>query len=271
MIKIILKTVRCVLKFKVTMISLISYLIVITIISCGYNTEKTQTERFKLTKEFLNSEWIIDSLYGSDTYIKDRVYFTPDGQFWRCSYYTKSYLVDSSLAFLNDKVFKQNKIIYSITALDSNNITLKSFHDEIFHLKRQDDFDIRDITKFVQSNLIKEKLNGDWELDSSELYPAIIPSFCNELFKGSRFNFKHKGILNIYPKNSTEKCGFYKYKIHKNEIVITEYDMNISLHIDSISDKKMVIKSKYADKSVPWSDKAFQVKKTGYSLYFSKK
>lgn len=244
---------------------------VITITSCNQQQHKSKENGIQLTNEFLVHEWMLDSLYGSSEFIQDWVYFTPEGEFWRCSHYSESQLIDSLLTFKEDKVFKNGKIVYSITALDSSNITLKANSEQTYHLKRWNQFDKEDIERFIQTNPTKLLLNGNWELDSSEISPTRMPSYCNDLMAGTRFDFKAKGILEIYPNDSINKCNSYSYRIWKDKISITEYDMVMELKIEKISTDKMVLKSRYIPREIAWTEEVMKAKQEGYNLYFSKK
>ena len=80
-----------------------------------------------------------------------------------------------------------------------------------------------------------------------------------------------KGILEIYPNDSINKCNSYSYRIWKDKISITEYDMVMELKIEKISTDKMVLKSRYIPREIAWTEEVMKAKQEGYNLYFSKK
>src|SRR6478735_3822245 len=67
----------------------------------------------------------------------------------------------------------------------------------------------------------KPNLIGNWVLDSTNLpfsSPARIPSFCNDLWPGSRFTFTNDSTLKVIAKDSTNECFEYSYNIHDKEL-----------------------------------------------------
>ena len=132
------------------------------LLSC--NSDKTTSFKNKvpLTKEFLNYEWMLDSLYGSKEFIQDWIYFTPDNKFWRCSHYSENQLIDSSLVFKDNKVFNNGELKYSVFSLDSNNIILVATDNKVFRCRRWNEFEQEDIDRFIKTNPTKKMLNGNW-------------------------------------------------------------------------------------------------------------
>ena len=213
---------------------------------------------------------MLDSLYGSKEFIQDWVYFTTTDKFWRCSYYSENQLIDSSLTFKDNKVFDKGELKYSIFSLDSNSIILVTTDRKVFHCRRWNEFDQEDIERFIKTNPTKKLLNGNWKLDSSQIAPTRMPSFCNDLYPGAKFAFNPNGTFDIYPKDSTNKCNGYSYKIWENEISITEYDMIMKLDIVNLSKDKLVLKSTYVPKDVDWSEKVMKARQEGYNLYLTR-
>jgi hypothetical protein len=242
---------------------------VIGLLSCNLDSKQPYISKVPLTKEFLIHEWMLDSIYGSKEFIQDWVYFTPTGNFWRCTRYVENQLIDSSLTFKGNEIFYNGELKYSIFSLDSNNIILVSKDKTVFHCKRWNEFDQEDITMFVKTNPIKKLLNGRWILDSSEVIPTTIPSHCDKLFPGSKFYFNPNGRLEIYPKDSIIICNNYSYDIWDNEISIRENDMVLGLEIVRLSSTKLILKSTY----MPKGESTGQTIKTeldGYNLYLTK-
>ncbi|WOK07747.1 hypothetical protein RT717_03800 [Imperialibacter roseus] len=81
-----------------------------------------------------------------------------------------------------------------------------------------------------------QAIHGLWEIDSLIVEPISIPSYCDMIYKGSLFNFKSDGQLVITPKDSTQKCNSYSYKIFDDELNIVEYDMVMSASFDLTDD-----------------------------------
>lgn len=246
-------------------------LITIGLLSCNTDNSNIYKSKIPVTKDFLIHEWMLDSIYGSNEFNQDWIYFTPEDKFWRCSHYSQSHLIDSSLTFKDNKVFDKGELKYSIFSLDSNNIILVSTDSIIFHCTRWNKFDSEDIDRFIKTNPTKKLLNGNWTLDSSEITPTRIPSFCNELYPGSKFAFNPNGRLEIYPKDSTNKCNSYSYKVWEDEISFIEYDMFMTLGIEKLSNDKLILKSTFIPKDRdPWSEEMLKFHQNGFNLYLTR-
>ena len=240
------------------------------LLSCNSDRTTSYESKVPLTKEFLNHEWMMDSVYGSKEFIQDWVYFTPNDKFWRCSHYNENQLIDSSLTFKDNEVFDNGQLKYSIFSLDSNNIILVSSDKKVFHCRSWNNFNQKYIYIFFITNTTKKLLNGNWTLDSSEIKPTRMPSFCNDLYPGTKYAFNPNGTFDIYPKDSTNKCNGYSYKIWENEISITEYDMVMKLEIVNLTKDKLILKSTYVSKDADWSEKMMKARQEGYNLYLTR-
>ena len=243
---------------------------IIGLLSCNSDRITAFENKVPLTKEFLIHQWMLDSLYGSKEFIQDLVYFTHNDKFWRCSHYNESQLIDSSLTFKDNKVFDNGQLKYSIFSLDSNSIILVTTDNKVYHCSRWNEYDQEDVERFIKTNPIKKLLNGNWTLDSSEITPTRMPSFCNDLYPGTKFSFNPNGTFDIYPKDSTNKCNGYSYRIWENEISVTEYDMIMTLGIVKLSKDKLILKSTYVSKDSDWSEKMMKAKQEGYNLYLTR-
>src|SRR5690606_39509230 len=188
-------------------------LLIIGLFSCNSDKTTTLKNKIPLTKEFLNHEWMLDSLYGSKEFLQDWIYFTPDNKFWRCSHYSENQLIDSSLVIEDNKVFDNGELKYSVFSLDSNNIILVTTDNKVFRCRRWNQFEQEDIDRFIKTNPTKKMLNGNWILDSSDITPTRMPSFCNDLYPGTKYSFNPDGTFDIYPNDSTNKCNGYSYRI----------------------------------------------------------
>jgi hypothetical protein len=242
----------------------------IGLLGCNSDNSAKYENKVPLTKEFLNHEWMLDSLYGSGKFIQDWVYFTLDDQFWRCSHYSENQLIDSSLVFKNNKVFDNGQLKYSVFSLDSNNIILVTTDNKVFRCRRWNEFEQDDIDRFINTNPTKKMLNGNWILDSSDITPTRMPSFCNELYPGAKYAFNPNGTFDIYPKDSTNKCHGYSYRIWENEIRVTEYDMVMTLGIVKLTKDKLILKSTYVSKESDRSEKMMKPRQEGYNLYLTR-
>jgi len=240
---------------------------IILLINCTSGKTPTFENKIPLSKEFLIHEWTLDSAYGSSEFIQDRVYFTPDNKFWRCSRYGESQLIDSSFTYKDNKVFHNNKLQYTIFSLDSNNIILLAHDKKVFHCRRRNEYDPEDIERYIRTNPTKKLLNGTWMLDSSEITPAGLPSFCYKLFPGTKFAFKPDGEFEILPKDSSKACNSYSYHIWGNQISIIEYDMEMGLGIVSLTKDKLVLRSKYEPSN---TFRSAEIRQHGYKLYFTR-
>ena len=253
---------------KISLITII--FIFLAFLACNQAEEKRVglKSNIPLTKQFLiKSEWRIDSVYGSNEFIQDWVYFTEDNKFWRCSYYNESYIIDSSVEYNDNVVSSNGQPKYEIYTIDSNNILLVTGDSKTFHCKRWNDFSDKRIKAFIKSNPKKRLLNGVWLLDSSELGSTRIPSYCDSLYPGTKFYFNSDGTFDVYAKNSAEKCNGYSYKIFDDEISFTEYDMDMAFDIVRLTSDSLILKSNYVPNKL-WSSEA---RKSGYKLYLTRR
>ncbi len=110
------------------------------------------------------------------------------------------------------------------------------------------------------------QLIGNWVLDSTNLpfsSPARIPSFCNDLYPGSRFTFTKDSMLKVVAKDSTKECFEYSYNVHGNELTVVEWDMLMTLQIESLTKNTLAIRSPYMpDRTIS--------REGGYLLFLSK-
>lgn len=233
----------------------------------GCQEKKTSIQ---IDQEFLTDWWAIDSIYGSDQYIFDDVFFTPEGEFWWCSKRNKSLILDSALLVKNDRIFKEGVEKYKIQAVDSNYMTLTTTDNVSYGVKRRRDFDPKYLKRYIKSNPIKLKINGSWVLDSTQVNPSRVPSYCDDLYPGSRFIFHPKGRLNIFQNDSVETCNSYSYSLREKRLSITEYDMIMRMHIEHISKNKLVLRSKYIPRNIGWTKSVLEYRANGYLMYFSK-
>lgn len=110
-----------------------------------------------------------------------------------------------------------------------------------------------------------EKIIGLWILDSTSLpsyKPARIPSFCSNLYSGSRFYFINKK-LRVIQKDSTKECFDYPYDIKDNNLSIVEGDMVITLIVKDLTDDNLIIQSRLIPDSFYTNER--------YLLYLTKK
>lgn len=253
--------------------SAINIFILLTIGLFSCNADKSQSityeNKIPLTQEILISEWMIDSIYGSSESIQDWIYFTPDNKFWRCSRSRGSYILDSCLNYDTNKITRNQSTVYNIYSVDTNNILLESGENQVFHCRRWNEFDQEDITRFVHTNPTKKLLNGRWNLDSSEIIPTALPSYCDRLLPGSKFVFNPNGRLEVFPKDSINKCNNYSYHIWDNKISMREYDMGLELDIVTITKNKMTLKSTYKPEG-RYSGGSYRTELEGHNLYFTK-
>ena len=212
---------------------------------------------------------MLDSIYGSKEFIQDWVYFTPNNKFWRCSWYNESYVIDSSLTYSNQEVSLNGQLKYSIYSIDTSSILLVTPDDNVLRCKRWNAYDPERIANFIQSNPKKKLLSGNWTLDSSEVNPTVMPSYCKNLYLGSKFTFNQNGTFDVFPKDSTNKCNSYSYHIWENQVSITEYDMMMHLDIVKLTADKLILKSTYVP-SDGCSEKMMEAKQKGYNLYLTK-
>ena len=113
----------------------------------------------------------------------------------------------------------------------------------------------------------KPNLTGNWILDSTNLpfsSPARIPSFCNDLYPGSRFTFTRDSTLKVIAKDSTKECFEYSYNLHDKELTLIEWDMVMTFQIDSLTANALTIRSPYMpDRTIS--------REEGYVLFLSKR
>src|SRR5690606_13276763 len=255
------------MKTTTTTILLLS---IIGLLSCNSGNSIKYESKIPLTKDFLVHQWMLDSLYGSEKFIQDIVYFTPNNKFWRLSHYSESQLIDSSFTYKDNKVFDNGKLKYSVFSLDSNNIILVRTDNKVFRCRRWNQFEQEDLDRFIKTNPTKKMLNGNWILDSSDITPTRMPSFCNDLYPGTKYSFNPDGTFDIYPNDSTNKCNGYSYRIWENEISVTEYDMIMTLEIVKLTKDKLILKSTYVSKKSDWSEKMIKARQEGYNLYLTR-
>jgi len=231
---------------------------------------ESQKEEISVSDEFLSSyEWMIDTIYGEDEFIRDWVYFTPRKKFYRFSKNRRSYVVDSALIWSNNQVLKDAEELFSITAIDSQFIELRN-GENIFRAKRRYEFDSTDIERFIKNNELKLKINGKWHLDSMEIEKARMPSFCKEITVGAIFDFQDEGELIVYEKDSIDSCNKYSYSVYEDKISLTEWDMIMSFPIEKLDKNELIIKSKFIPRNVIWTEDIYKARQNGFNMYFKK-
>jgi hypothetical protein len=115
-------------------------------------------------------------------------------------------------------------------------------------------------------------LNGSWRLDSSEYVPSYLPSYCNNLYLGSKLIFREDGLLDVIPKDSTYSCFSYGYRIFDQEINLAEYDMILKLEISKLTADSLILRSyylNYVDKPLSFSQSE-DVRLNGYKIYLTR-
>ena len=223
----------------------------------------------EFSDEYLSShEWVIDSIYGSNEFIQDWVYFTPEKKFYRFSKHRKSYIIDSALTWEHNIILKGNSELFKITAIDSQYIELKSA-DKIYRAERWNQFDREAIKRFISNNKYKLLINGKWKLDSTEIGKGGMPLNCDQIEKGSIFNFKNNSRLSVFEKDSLNFCNEYNYRVNKDRIALRKSDMIMELPISKLNSKKLVLLSKHIPKGTS-AEKMWELKRKGIKLYLSK-
>jgi hypothetical protein len=246
-----------------TVITIIFSLLIF--VSC----KQKEKSGIEFSDKYLSShEWVIDSIYGSDEFIRDWIYFTPEQKFYRFSKNNKSYVIDSALIWKHNKVFKNNSQLFTIRGIDSLNIELKT-SDKIYFAKRWNTFHREQIERFIKNNNFKLKINGKWKLDSLEIKKARMPSYCNEITSGAIFDFEDNGRLKVYQKDSINYCNKYSYRIREKEISLLEYDMILNFPIIEFDKNKLILESRYIQKNA-MNEKSWKAKRKGFNLYFSR-
>lgn len=208
-----------------------------------------------VSDNFLEGEWIIDSIVGQDTWIQDRLVFNGNNEFWWISHSNESYFVDSCLHYSNDTIYNGQNISYSTSALDSNSILIKS-KKNIYHARRWHVISPRDINKYKRSDPFRKQIIGEWTLIESEMLPIKIPSWCKNLNIGTKFNFGTNGKMLINSSDTTlnEYCDSYSFTVWKNQKIIlnlTENDMKMSYDIESIDSNYLELYGKFGQTPIP--------------------
>lgn len=252
-----------------TLRKLITIIILSLFLGCNTSQIKPESYRSKIpiTKKFLTSEWLIDSVIGLDSFIQEWVYFTNDDKFWRLSYYNDTYVIDSSLEVKDNKIFSEGQLIYTVYGVDSNRLILDG-KARTYYLQRRRSDNFDRISSFLKANPKKFLINGVWRLDSADYLPAYLPSYCKNLLPGSAIVFEPKGIMKVFEKGSAEKCNSYTYKIFDNELSLLEYDMVVNMELVTLTSDSLVFKSKWLDWDNPkWTDEPMKAKEEGYKIY----
>jgi hypothetical protein len=96
-----------------------------------------------------------------------------------------------------------------------------------------------------------------------------MPLNCNQIEKGSVFNFMNNGKLSVYEKDSLNFCNEFYYRINKNRIALRKSDMIMELKISKLNNKKLVLVSKHIPKDTE-TKKKWELKRKGIKLYLSK-
>jgi hypothetical protein len=95
----------------------------------------------------------------------------------------------------------------------------------------------------ANKNATNNLLVGEWILDSSQVSPAYLPSFCKSLENGSRFVFDYNNALTVYPDTSAVKCNSYSYHFTGTALHLTEWDMVVEFPVTHFDSSSLVIKS----------------------------
>jgi len=219
--------------------------------------------------DFLSShEWMIDSIYGSNKFTQDWIYFTPKKRFYRFSKFNKSYVIDSSLVWQRNHILKGDNILYKISKIDSQYIELKT-EKEIFRAKRWNKFDSEDIERFISNNRYKLLINGKWKLDSTEIGIGGLPSNCDEIQAGAIMEFGENGRLQVFKKDSLNFCDRYSYQVYQDGLSLRKSDMIMDFPIIEISNNKLILMSKYIPKS-NYTEETWLAGKKGFKLNLTK-
>ncbi len=84
-----------------------------------------------------HGEWRIDSVFGQKNNYKTEFVYIINNSFWRMGLDTCPIIIDSNLVFKNDSVFNQDKLVYTIKAIDSTSVLLKSLTGKTYLLNKQ--------------------------------------------------------------------------------------------------------------------------------------
>lgn len=192
----------------------------------------------------VNSEWSLDSIIGSKEWSNESICIDEKNQFWRFSFENKDYLLDSAGQISKKGIIINQELKYQIQFIDSTKFILKQNSESKIIYKREPYFEKAYLRDYLDSRLLNIKINGTWKLIESNIPPKLIsiPSSCNQIIIGSKFHF-FNGSMKIPKKDSIKACNIYGYSISENKINFSDYDLLLEFDIESVSNKKLVLRS----------------------------
>lgn len=192
----------------------------------------------------VNSEWSLDSIIGSKEWSNESICIDEKNQFWRFSFENKDYLLDSAGQISKKGIIINQELKYQIQFIDSTKFILKQNSESKIIYKREPYFEEAYLRDYLDSRLLNIKINGTWKLIESNIPPKLIsiPSSCNQIIIGSKFHF-FNGSMKISKKDSIQACNIYGYSISENKINFSDYDLLLEFDIESVSNKKLVLRS----------------------------
>ena len=202
----------------------------------------------------LIGEWTSDSLSTPDNRWRDFIYIDSSNKFYRTTWWSNKYVIDSSLTIKNDKVFKDNEHLFSIKRIDSNQIELSNnqyyglfYHSESTKYQKY-------LNEFIEGDSLKQLFIGLWILDSIQVNNNTEYDYPETYFEQKRqSHFLGKSIDNLKVKvsnnntliaiDSTSETS-YNFIIRKNTIEMDRSDYILSINYD-LTEEQLIMTDTY--------------------------
>jgi hypothetical protein len=203
---------------------------------------------YKGDPKILRGEWLLDSIRGKTLTELNWIYFLDSSKFYKFSDYSKSYLIDSSLAYDSSFVYDGNQKRYKILFVDSIKLVLEDSLHRTFFYKRWRKNDLNDnVNRFLSRIPYKVKLNGYWEVVSFErpgdYYDEATDN--RKLDYGNILYFSDNGMVTAFKSQlDTSELFKYSYRIFPDEIYFYEYDMVIGNKLIELTDTTLIFDSR---------------------------
>lgn len=188
--------------------------------SCNQNKPKP-------FQKLLVGEWILDSISGSfKKWDKDFVYITDEGSFWKFTYSSDRYLIDSCFTVSGNTVLKDNHQNYQVQLIDSFNMKLADNSGNTFFYRLQDkeiDSSYKDdLRSFISQDSLHQKVNGWWKLTKATFRPIKLINYRDEI-NDFTVHLNKNGTATIFIDHLVDSTIQYSWEAQPNKLSFGRY------------------------------------------------
>jgi hypothetical protein len=217
--------------------------------------QSCRKDKPKPIDKLLIGEWVLDSISGTfNKWDTDIIFITDNGLFWKFTYWSDRYLVDSAFQINGEKIMRQGSIVYNIEHLDTNNLIITDNSNNKFLYKNRDRFNQQNLQDFISRDSLHQKINGWWKLQDATYRPVGLVNYPDAVNDFTLFLNKN-GDGKIYIDNIIDSFVNYSWTANPMSLSLGRGCIAGSdLQIIYLNEKKMIIKQDILIRCLPSFD-----------------